>query len=228
MANKNTEHEEEIIVDVVESYSKTQRYLEENQRTLTIIGVILVAVIGSFIGFNNFYLAPLEAEAKEQMWRAEQYFENDSLDLAIYGDGNYFGFEQIIETYGLTESANLAHYYLGLIHYKQGDYEIAIQHLEDFSSDDVMVGSVAKGVLGDCFIGMDDMDHAVAYYVKAAKDNKNNFTTPVYLLKAGKVYEQMGEYKKAFKAYEEIRKVYPFSQEGRSIEKYIARAEGKM
>jgi|TARA_B110000285_G_C15114115_1_gene613016 tetratricopeptide (TPR) repeat protein len=228
MANKNTEHEEEIIVDVVESYSKTQRYLEENQRPLTIIGVILVAVIGGFIGFNNLYLAPLEAEAKEQMWRAEQYFENDSLELAIYGDGNYFGFEQIIESYGLTESANLAHYYLGLIHYKQGDYEIAIQHLEDFSSDDIMVGSVAKGVLGDCFIGMDDMDHAVDYYVKAAKDNKNSFTTPVYLLKAGKVYEQMGEYKKALKAYEEIRKVYPFSQEGRSIKKYIARAEGKM
>ena len=83
-------------------------------------------------------------------------------------------------------------------------------------------------VLGDCFIGMDDMDHAVDYYVKAAKDNKNSFTTPVYLLKAGKVYEQMGEYKKALKAYEEIRKVYPFSQEGRSIKKYIARAEGKM
>ena len=228
MAKKNKEHEEEVIVDVVESYNKIQQYLEENQKNLSIIGIILIAVVGGYFGFTQLYLQPLEAEAREQMWKAEQYFEKDSLDLAIYGDGNYFGFETIIDEYGMTESANLAHYYLGVIHYKKGEYELAIHQLEDFSSSDVMVSSVATGVMGDSYVALEDYDHAVAEYLRAAKDNENNFTTPIYLKKAALTYETMGEYKKALKSFNEIKNKYPQSQEGRNIEKYIARAEGKM
>lgn len=225
---KKKQDEEEVIVDVVESYNKTQEYLEENQKNLTVVGIILVAIVGGYFGFTKLYLAPLEEEARQQMWKAEQYFENDSLDAAIYGDGNYPGFEEIIDNYGMTQSANLAHYYLGVIHFKKQEYEIAIHHLEEFSSDDVMVSSVAKGLLGDSFRELGQLDDAVSYYLKAAHDNANDFTTPIYLLRAGKVYEEMGEYKKAYNTYQEIKEKYPNTQEGRGIEKYLARAEGMM
>lgn len=228
MAKKNKDHEEEVIVDVVESYSKTQQYIEENQKNLTIIGIVLVALLGGYFGFTKLYLAPLEAEAKEQMWKAEQFFEKDSLDLAIYGNENYYGFEAIIENYALTESANLAKYYLGLIHYKKGEYQFAIEQLEDFSSSDVMVSSVANGVLGDSYVALGDIDHGLAYYLKAAKDETNDFTTPIYLKKAALAYENMGNYKKAIETYTEIKNKYPQSQEGRTVDKYIARAEGKL
>ncbi len=228
MAKKNSEHDEEVIVDVVESYNKTQQYLLDNQRQLTIFGGLLVLIIGGYFGFTKLYMEPLEAEAREQMWKAEQYFEKDSLDLAIYGDGNYYGFEAIIDNYSMTESANLAKYYLGVIHYKKGEFEIALSHLEDFYSEDVMVSSVAKGLIGDCYVALNDYDNAVAYYLKAAKDEVNKFTTPIYLKKAAVTFETMGEYKKALKSFNEIKNKYPQSQEGRDIEKYIARVEGKM
>ena len=75
---------------------------------------------------------------------------------------------------------------------------------------------------------LEDYDHAVAEYLRAAKDNENNFTTPIYLKKAALTYETMGEYKKALNSFNEIKNKYPQSQEGRNIDKYIARAEGKM
>lgn len=227
MAKKNNNHEEEVIVDVVESYNKTHQFLEDNKRSLSIIGILLIAIFGGYFAFTELYMKPLESEAREFMWKAEQYFEKDSLDLAINGDGNNVGFASIIDNYGMTESANLAKYYLGVIHYKKGEYELAISQLEDFSSEDVMVSSVAKGVMGDSYAAIQDYDHAAAEYLRAANDNKNNFTTPIYLKKAALTYETMGENKKAIKAYKEIKNKYPQSQEGRNIEKYIARAEGK-
>ena len=59
----------------------------------------------------------------------------------------------------------------------------------------------------------------------AAAMNDNDFTTPVYLMKAGNLYETMGKYDDALTAYKKVKEKYPESNEGRQIDKYIARVE---
>ena len=49
------------------------------------------------------------------------------------------------------------------------------------------------------------------------------FTSPVYYLKAGNLYEALGSKDKALAAYTVIKEKYAESNEGKSIDKYIAR-----
>ena len=126
----------------------------------------------------------------------------------------------------MTKSKNLAHYYAGLCYLKQGQFQDAVDQLKDFSGDDQIVSSMAKGALGDAYMELGDNDNALKYYLKAADNSKNQFSTPMYLMKAGWTYELMGNYAEALKVYERIQKEYYQSFEAREIEKYIARAKG--
>jgi tetratricopeptide (TPR) repeat protein len=187
--------------------------------------VIVVLILGYF-AFKRLYIQPRNVEAQEQMFMAEKYFEKDSLNLALYGDGLYPGFLDIIDDYGMTKSANLAHYYTGVIYLKLGDYEEAINHLESFSSDEQIISSMALGARGDAYMELNEPETAVGYYMEAAELNDNDFTSPLFYLKAGWAYEILEQYDKATKVYETIKYDYPASNEAREIDKYIARASG--
>lgn len=228
MAKKQTENQEEVIVDVVGTYNRAERFIEENQKSLTVIAVAIAVIIGGYFAYTRLYLAPLEEEAAKEMWKAESYFKMDSLDLALTGDGNFMGFEDIADEYSSTKVGKLANYYIGLIYMKKGEFEVAIQYLGDFSSDDVILSTTVIGNLGDCYSELGDYEEAYDYYVKATSNNENNFTTPVYLMKAAAVAEELGKFEKALKHYEQIRDSYSETQEGRNIEKYIARAEAQV
>ena len=220
---KNQDNDE-IIVDVEEVYSKTEQYIEENKNNLTIVvGAILVIVAGYF-GYTNLYLAPLEEEAQSQMWQAEQYFEVDSFNLALNGNiQGAIGFKTIADHYGGTKAGNLANYYCGISYYNLGQYQEAINYLESFSSDDKMVGPVATGAIGNCYMELGNTAEALNYYKKASNQNKNDFTGPMFRLKAGFAAEQLGQTDVALDLYKSIKTDFPSSQESRNVEKYIAR-----
>lgn len=225
MSKKHEEENSDVIVDVQEVYSKTEHFIENNKKNLSIIVGGILVVIGLYLAYTKMYIAPMEIEAQSSMFMAEKYFEQDSLEKAINGDGLNYGFIDIIDEYSGTKSANLAHYYLGISYLKTGDFEGAIDELKSFSSDDIMVSAVALGAIGDAYMELGDVDNAISYYEKAAKHNANELTTPMYLFKAGIAYEENGDYAAAYDKYSVIKKEYLESSEGRTIEKYLARAE---
>jgi len=215
------------IVAVEEALSKTERFIERNQKLLTIIiGVIVIAVL-LFFGFKRFYMAPREQEAKEQMFMAERYFETDSINLALNGDGMYPGFLDIIDDYSMTKGANLSKYYAGVCYLKMGNFEEAIDYLDSFKAKDQILGPMAKGAIGDAYMELNQTAKAASYYLEAADLKDNEFSTPIFLMKAGWTYEMLNDYKKALEIYEHIKIKYPASTEAREIDKYIARAKAK-
>jgi tetratricopeptide (TPR) repeat protein len=216
------------IVAVEEALSKTEKFIEQNQKLLTIIIGVIVVVVLVFFGFKRFYMAPREQEAKEQMYMAEMYFEMDSLSLALNGDGMYPGFLDIIDDYGMTKGANLSKYYAGICYLKLGNFEEAIDHLKSFKGKDNIIGPMAKGAIGDAYLELNQAAKAASYYMEAAELKDNEFTSPLFLLKAGWTYEIMKDYKKALQTYERIKLNYASSNEAREIDKYIARAKGMM
>ncbi|MFN4812762.1 MAG: tetratricopeptide repeat protein [Bacteroidota bacterium] len=214
----------EVLVDVQEVYSKTERYIEENRKSLGVILGAIVLVIGGYFAWDRLYVRPLEDEARSAMFMAQKYFEKDSLNKAINGDGNYKGFKYIIDEYGVTKSANLAHYYLGICYLNQGKFQDAINQLKEFDTDDEILGPVATGAIGDANLELGKKEEAVNFYLKAAKQNDNKFTTPYYLMKAAVAYEEQKDYKNAVKIYEQIKSNYNDSSEGRDIDRYLSRA----
>lgn len=225
MSKKKKTDSNEQLEAVESALSKSERYIEENQKSLTIIVAVIVIIIGIYLGYRKFYLAPIEKEAQSQMFVAEQYFEVDSFSLALHGDGNYLGFLDIIDEYGVTKSANLAQYYAGISYLQMGQYEDCIEHLKDFNLKDKMIAPIALGAIGDSYVQLENYDDAIVFYKKAANEFENEFTSPIYLLKLGLLYESMNDYTKAIETYEEIKSKYPNSTEGQEIDKYITKAK---
>ena len=223
--SKKTTEETDVIIDVQEVYSKSETFIEDNKKIISIILLGIIAVVALYFAYKKLYIAPMEIEAQSQLFMAEKYFEQDSLQKAIYGDGLNYGFVDIIADYNGTKSANLAHYYLGICYRNTGEYELAIDELKSFSSDDVMISAVALGAIGDCHMELGNFKKAVNYYEKAFKHQENELTSPIYRFKAGLACEENNDYSAALEYYNSIKEDYPDSREAQTIDKYIARAE---
>ncbi|MBC8393407.1 MAG: tetratricopeptide repeat protein [Deltaproteobacteria bacterium] len=223
----DTKKADERLHSVEEALSMTEKFIEKNQKIiLIVVGVLIIIVLG-FFGFRKYYLEPKEKEAQGQMFMAEMYFEQDSLSKALNGDGQYPGFLEIIDQYSLTKSANLASYYAGISYLKLGDFEQAIEYLNDFDGDDQVAAPMATGAIGDAYMELDQVDKAIGYYLDAADQSDNELTAPLFLMKAGMVYEIKGNYRRALDMYQRIKKDYPRSFEGTQIDKYISFAKKK-
>ncbi|MBN4066121.1 tetratricopeptide repeat protein, partial [Candidatus Amoebophilus asiaticus] len=107
---------------------------------------------------------------------------------------------------------------------KSGEYENAIEYLEDFTSSDKMVSIIATGAIGDAYMEMNEVDKAFDYYTEASSMNENKFTTPLFLMKAALAQEELGNYAEAVVLYEKVKEDYGETTHGREIDKYIARA----
>ena|ERR1051325_4645260 len=214
-------------LDVQETIGKAEKYFEENKKSITVIGAAIVILVGGYFGWTKLYIAPMEEEAQGEMFTAERYFEKDSLDKAINGDGQHKGFKDIVDQYGLTSSGNLAHMYLGLCYLHKGKFEDALSELKEYDGDDALLAPISIGAQGDALSELGKQDEAIDEYMKAAEADKNDFTTPIYLMKAATLYETQNKYKEAIQVYEQLKTDYPESREGRDIEKYISRAKMK-
>lgn len=211
-------------IEIAETIDKAESYVHDNKKSLGIIGGAIVAVILAYFGYTQFIVKPQEASAQEDMFVAEQYFGQDSINLAITGDGSYPGFEEIVNNYGSSPSGNLAQYYLGMSLLKKGEYEKAIDALKNYDAEDDITGALALGGIAGAYLELGNAEDALTYYKKAADWDENNFTKPLFLMRTAFVYEQKKDYKSAIEIYEQIKKDYPFSTEARDIEKYIGRA----
>ena len=225
MAKRKKTQIPDRLEEVESALSRTERYIEDNQKPLTIIILALVVVVIVFMGYKRLIVIPAEKEAQSQMFTAERYFEQDSFNLALYGDGNNLGMLDIIDEYGITKSSELAHYYAGISFLNLGEFELAIEQLEKFSSNDQMINLIAKGAIGDAYLELGEPLKAIGYYEKAATTEDNVFVNPFYLMKAGQAYESQEEFQKALETYQKIKDNYPESQEGQKIEKYIAKVK---
>ena len=209
--------------DIDQSFDKAESYIQENKKSLSIIAIVAIVLFGGYFAYNQFIVKPQQANAEKQMFMAEYYFKNDSLDKAIKGDGNFPGFEEIISSYGSSKSANLAHYYLGVSYLRKGQFDEAIAALSKY--DDDITGAIALGCIGDAHLEKGDKDQALSFYKKAADYDANQFTAPVYLMKQALVYEMNNDYKSAADIYNRIKRDYPNSTEARQVATYLARAE---
>ena len=221
-ANQAQQHDNLEGIEI--ALTRTEQFIEDNSKPISYIILAIVALVLIFIGVKRWYYNPLEKEASQQMFMAERFFDRDSFNLALNGYGTYPGFLQIVDDYGITKSANLAQYYAGICYLNMGDFNNAVDYLEDFNTSDLLVGSAKYSSLGDAYVELGDLKNAVSAYSKGIDKFPNDFTSPIMLKKEGIVYEQMGEYQKAVDAYETIKKDYSDSNEGKDISKYIDRA----
>jgi tetratricopeptide (TPR) repeat protein len=145
--------------------------------------------------------------------------------LALNGSEGKFGFVKIADEYSGTAAGNLANYYAGIAYLNTGKYDEAITYLGKFSSTDVMLSALAKGAIGDAYSQKNQPKEALENYIKAAESNKNDFTTPRFLMKAGKVALALGNKEDALKYFTDIKENYENSPEAATVDGLIGLAQ---
>ena len=210
--------------------SKTQQWVEKNKNViLGLVGFISIMLIGVFT-YSKLITEPKESNAFNEMYFAQKKFDeailidNDSLyNIALSGDELNMGMLDVIEEFSGTNAANLAHYYAGMMYLNMNDYENSIKYLSKFSSNDILLSSLASGSIGDAFAELNQFEDAYDYYVKASK-GYNNYTTPLFLYKAGTVAMKLNKFKKAEEYFTSIKLDYPKSPEAKNIDAFISKA----
>ncbi len=209
---------------LAEKIGKTEEFLTKNKNVAIWIGGIIAVAITGFMVFQ-YYMDNQSKLAQDDMFQAVFYFEKDSFNLALVGDGNNLGFEDIINDYSGTESANLSNYYAGLINLKLGNYNQAILFLEEFSASDLLVQSRSYSLIGDAYMELEKYENASKYYEKAAHNEPNKYFSPVYLKKQAIALEAQKEYAKAVSCLDEIIKKFKSSSEVEEAKRDKARLE---
>lgn len=222
--SEQIKHQEENLEHLESALSRSEAFIEKYQNHILIaLGAVLLIVLGT-MGYTKYVVEPKEAAAQTEIFPSELHFEKDSFQLALNGDGSSLGFLSIIDDYGSTPTGNLAKYYAGISYLHLGEYDDALNYLEDFSLKGEQLAPVALGAMGDCYLELDQTEKAISAYKEAA-GYKNELTTPIHLQKLGIAYEIIGDAEKAIEVYNEIKLSYPESTEAREIDKYIQRAK---
>jgi tetratricopeptide (TPR) repeat protein len=218
------------------SYEGLQLFYEQNKKVVNYVGGGLLVIVAAFIYFKLSWLPEKEAEAVNEIFWPQTYFEKDSFNLALNGgamvmspDGQkqMMGFAAIAEEYSITESGNLANFYAGICCLHMGRFEEAIDYLKKYNGGDHIATPLSLGAIGDASLELNRLDDAARYYLKAAEKRKNGFTSPYYLKKAGFAKELNSDFRGAAEVYERIFREYPAATEGRDIEKDIARVKAR-
>lgn len=226
MAKKNKQ-EEEVLVDVQQSLSKIEKYLEENRKSLSVIVVGILAIVVGYFAMDIFYQQPREKEGQIAIYKAQQYFEADSLNMALNGNNRDLGFTQVADQFSGTKAGNLANYYAGICALNLGQFQDAITYFDEFSSNSPIFSVIATGSIGDAFMEINQPKEALEYYNKAVSGQENTLMVPFYLKKAGILAESEGELDQALKHYSRLKKDFAESPQALDADKYIARIETK-
>ncbi len=229
MAKKNTVatvsrqvEKNDVLVDKL---AAGEDFLERN-RKLLIGGVVAVLlVVGGLIAFN-YYRNMKNEEAQNLMFPAVYHFEADSLQKALNGDGANEGLVAIAEDYGMTKAGKLAKFYAGAAYLKQGKFDEAIQYLNDFSTDDLLIQARAYALTGDAYMEKNNLSEAINFYRKAADYKPNEFFTPAYLMKLGLAQELAKDTQGAIETYDRVATQYPKSAEAVNALKYKSKLAG--
>ena len=221
MATKKTDKQALQKEKIEETVSKTEQFYNENKKTIW--GCILAAVVIALgvLAYNQFILKPRIAEAQEQAYPAEAAFRGGDFELALNGDGNSYGFAQVIDEYG-NKAGKAMPLYAGICALQLKDYEAAIDYLKKYKGKDPILAARAQSCLGDALVGLERYEEAASQFEKTAAVSDNMFAAG-YLLKAGVTYEELGDNAKALALYETIKDKYPQSIEAYDIDKYINR-----
>ncbi|MDB4187209.1 hypothetical protein N9743_06060 [Flavobacteriaceae bacterium] len=225
----------EVFETLDASASKTEEFVAKYQNIiLALIGVVTIGVLG-YLTYDTYVATPQKADAVTELNQAQYYFNiavNEESSEAMYlraingGEGKY-GFLDIIENYGSTPAAALANYSTGMAYINIKEYEKAIDYLSNFSSDDVLLSSLAKGALGDAYAQLGQDENALVNYKAAFNASSNDFTTPKYLFKAGIISASLNKNSEALGYFKRIKSDYSNAPEAQQIEIQIGRLENQ-
>ena len=205
------------------SVSKTEEFFSNNKKIIYGVFIAVLAIAAIIMAYSRFYAQPKKAEAAAQLYPAEMAFMQGNYELALKGDDNNMGLEDVISQYG-KKAGEAVYLYAGLSELNLGNNQEAIDYLKKYNGKDNILLARAQAGIGDAYVNLEDYKNGLSWFEKAAATSGNLFSAG-YLLKAAAVAEKLGDTAKALGLYKTIKDKYPSAPEAMDIDKYISRIE---
>lgn len=206
---KNEDLEQDLLI---EYSSRFMYFYNQNKAVVIGGGVGIVLLIGLTI-FYFIYAAQQEQEAQNLLGIAEQSFVQGNFEQALYGDDEEFtlGFNQIARNYSRTDAGNLAKYYAAVSEYELGNFEGALDYIQDFNPPRGIMGVAPLAFHATLLSELELFAESGRMYERAADWDENNSTTPKNLFEAALAYREAGNTDKAIELLDTIIEEYPNS-----------------
>lgn len=204
--------------------AKAKDFWGKHGKKLSIVSIAVILIIGGWYGYQNFIKKPKETKAVDVLFKAEEYFRMDSINKALNGDGQNFGFLKVMDKYSGTEAANLASFYAGSCYIKLNDNNNAVKYLKKFSTNSKPVQARAYKLLGDAYADLGKNSDALSYYKKAGRHfDKDEANSAEYLFAAAYLADRViKDSKEAISLYKEVKEKFPRSQQASEADNYLA------
>lgn len=222
MANNN-EETRTTIDNLNDQLTGIEQKVQNNQKIIAWICIAVAAVVCIVLLYIYAIHKPGAEAAQNAIGQADITLSegNDSLALVQY--------KQVAADYG-HEGGNRAKLNAAILLYKQGQWQEAINYLNDYKASESLIGASSQALKGDCYVNLKNYEEALDCYEKAVEiSDENPAYTPYFLMKEATVYRELKDYKKEAATYQEIVDEYP--DYGPSInvdmQKYLERAKAE-
>jgi len=204
--------------------ARMQGYWKKYSKPAAIVIALAIVIFGGWFIYNSWIMQPKEEQAEKAIYKAQQYFAEDSSYKVLHGDGVNKGVLAIMSNYSGTKTANLAKFYAGVSYLKLGKFSDAVNQLKDFTTDSKPVQMKAYGCLGDAYSELNKKTEAIDAYKKAASAFEADETNAAeYLFRAALLSEVSGNSKDALDLYKQLKDKFPATMRGSQADKYIYR-----
>ena len=204
--------------------AKAKDFWSKYSKPIMIASVLIIVAVGGWYIYQNFFKKPNEEKAVEAMFKAEEYYRLDSVNLALNGDGQNWGFLKVIDKYGGTKAGNLANFYAGNCYIKLNENDKALKYLKKFDGDSKPVQPRAYKLMADAYADLGKNADALTYYKKAARHfEKDETNSAEYLFYAAYLADRViKDPKEAIELYKELKEKFPKSNQAREADNYLA------
>lgn len=222
MAKKQIETRTSI-EELNESLSGIEKKVEDNKKVIVWAVSAIIAIAAIILGYVYLIQNPNLESAKEEIAKADNSLAlgQDSIALNEY--------MAVADSYS-NDAAVRAGLNAGILLYKQGKYEEAINYIKKYDAEGVIVGPASQALIGDCYVNLKNYDEAIKYFNKAISlSGENEVYTPLFILKKATVLREQGKYADEAKALQTIKDEYPtFINNYRvDVDKYLERAKAQ-
>ena len=222
MAKKQIETRTSI-EELNESLSGIEKKVEDNKKVIVWAVGAIIAIAAIILGYVYLIQNPNLESAKEEIAKADNSLAlgQDSIALNEY--------MTVADSYS-NDAAVRAGLNAGILLYKQGKYEEAINYIKKYDAEGVIVGPASQALIGDCYVNLKNYDEAIKYFNKAISlSGENEVYTPLFILKKATVLREQGKYADEAKALQTIKDEYPtFINNYRvDVDKYLERAKAQ-
>jgi tetratricopeptide (TPR) repeat protein len=221
MSDKKIVQEQDASEAVI---AKAKDFWGKYGKVLTIASLAVILLGGGWYAYKNFVQKPKETKASDAMFKAEEYYRLDSINLALNGDGQYWGFLKVIDKYGGTKAGNLAHFYAGSCYIKLNENEKAIAKLKKFSTSSKPVQAQAYRLIADAYGDLGKNKEAFDYYKKAGHhfETDEAASAESLFMAAYLAQRSLNDAKAATELYKEIKEKFPRTQQAFDADNYLA------